>query len=395
MYFSYVTDEQVCTIFKELKNKKSIGFDGIDIKILKHSAEIICKYLCIGLNKCISEGMFPRTMKIAKVIPIHKEGKKVSPSNYRPISILGNLSKIFEKVIQKRLIRYLEKFSLLTENQFGFRKKKDTVQSATLLWKMTQSNWATKANSIGVFLDFRKAFDTLDQEISLKKLHGLGVRGNVYALMVSYLTERKQFVNENSENSNLQIVKRGVPQRSILGPLLFLVYINDIESNANIIGKLLLYAHDTVRIEISPSETGDLNYLQTWLALNKIDLNYTQSKFVIFEKRAKVYGNTELDEQTIAACVSYKYLGICFDRKLNFDIHIGKAVEKLSKQCGIVYKLRETLNTSHLLAYIRACVSPIVQYGVLLYGLERKTMLHQILVFQKKLVRIAFRLPYR
>ena len=124
MYFSYVTDEEVCTIIKEIKNKKSIGFDGIDVKILKHSAEIICQYLCIGLNKCISEGFFPRIMKIAKVIPIHKEGKKASPSNYRPISFLGNLSKIFEKVIQKRLIRYLEKFPLLTENQFGFKKRK-------------------------------------------------------------------------------------------------------------------------------------------------------------------------------------------------------------------------------------------------------------------------------
>ena len=131
--------------------------------------------------------------------------------------------------------------------------------------------------------------------------------------MASYLTERKQFVNVNSENSNLQIVKRAVRQGSILGPLLFLVYINDIGPNANIINKLLLYADDTVPIENSPSETADLNYLQTWLALKKIDLNYSISKFVIFEKRAKVYGNIELDEQTIAACVSYKCLGICFD----------------------------------------------------------------------------------
>ena len=313
MYFSYVTDEEVCTIFKELKNKKSIGFDGFDVKILKHSAEIICKYLCIGLNKCISEGIFPRIMKIAKVIQIHKEGKRTSPSNYRPISILGNSSKTFEKGIQKRLIRYLEKFSLLTENQFGFRKKKDTVQAATLLWKTIQSNWATKTNSMGVFLDFREAFDTVDHEILLQKLHSLGVRGNVYALMASCLTERKQFVNVNSENSKFQLVKRGVPRRSILGPLLFLVYINDIGSNANIIGKMLLYADDTVLIGNSPSETGDLKYLQTWFARNKVDLNYTKSLFVLFEKRAKVYGNFELDEQTIAACVCYNYLGIYFD----------------------------------------------------------------------------------
>ena len=284
MYFSYVTDEEVCTIIKELKNKKSIGFDSIDVKILKLSAEILCKYLCIGWNKWFSEGNFPRIMKIAKVIPIHKEGEKASPSNYRPISILGNLSKIFEKVIQKRLIRYLEKFSLLTEKQFGFRKKKDTVQAATLLWKTIQSNWATKTNSMSVFLDFRRAFDTVDHENLLQKLHSLGVCGSVFALMASYLTERKLFVNVNSENSNLQLVKRGVPQGSTLGPLLFLVYINDIGSNTNIIGKLLVYADDTVLIENSPLETGDLKFLQTWLGRNKVDFNYTKFKFVIFEK---------------------------------------------------------------------------------------------------------------
>ena len=104
VYFSYVTDEEVCTIFKELENKKSIGFDGIDVKILKRSAETICKFLCIVLNKCISEGVFPRILNIAKVIPIQKEGKQASPNNCRPIAILGNLSKVFEKVIQKRLI---------------------------------------------------------------------------------------------------------------------------------------------------------------------------------------------------------------------------------------------------------------------------------------------------
>ena len=124
-------------------------------------------------------------------------------------------------------------------------------------------------------------------------------------------------------------------------------------------------------------------------------MKYTKSNFVFFEKRTKVYGNIELDGKTIAACVSYKYLGVYFDKKLSFDKHIGKVVEKLPKQCGNVYKLRETLNTAHLLAYIWAYVSPIVQYDVLLYGLGRKTMLQQILVLQKKLVSIAFRLPYR
>ena len=136
--------------------------------------------------------------------------------------------------------------------------------------------------------------------------------------MASYLPDKKQFANVNSENSNLQLVKRGVPQGSILGPLLFLVYINDIGSNANNIGKMLLYADDTVLIENLLSETGDLKYLQTWLALYKVYLNYTKSKFDIFEKRSNVYGKNELDEQTIAACVSYNLFRILFREKAEF-----------------------------------------------------------------------------
>ena len=127
-------------------------------KTLKHSAEIFSKYLFIGLNKCIFEGIFPRIMKIAQVIPIHKESKKGSLSNYRLISNLGNLSKIFEKDIQKSLIRHLGKFSLLTENQFGLRKKKDTAQAPTLQWKTIQSNGPRKQTRWAFFLIFAKLF---------------------------------------------------------------------------------------------------------------------------------------------------------------------------------------------------------------------------------------------
>ena len=150
LYFSYVTNEGVCTKIEEIKNKKFIDFDGINVKKLNRSAEIFCTNLFIGFNNCLFESIFPRIMKIAKVIPIHKASEKDSPSNYRPISIFGHLSKIFEKVFQKRLIRYLEKFLLLTENQFGFREKKDTVQAAKLYGKrfnrigpLKQTRWAS------------------------------------------------------------------------------------------------------------------------------------------------------------------------------------------------------------------------------------------------------------
>ena len=234
---------------------------------------------------------------------------------------------------------------------------------------------------MGVFLDFCKAFDTVGHEFLLQKLHSLGIHGNVHALIASYLADGKQFVNANSKISNLQLVERGVLQRSILGPLLFLAYINDIGSNANIIGKMLLCADETVLTENSPSETGDLKFLQTWLALNKVALNYTKSRFVIL--RAKFYGNIEYDEQIIAACVSYKCLGIYFDKKLIFDIHTGKVVEKSSKQCGIVYKLRETLNNLHYLLKSRPIFPWLSNMAYFCMSLGEKQCFNRFWLFRK------------
>ena len=165
---------------------------------------------------------------------------------------------------------------MLAENQVGFRIKKDTLQAATVLWKTIQSKWATQTNSIGNFLKFRKAFDTVDQEISHQKLYGLGVHRNVHILIACYSGDRKQFLKLNSEKSNIQLVKQGVVQRSTLGPLLFFEYINDNGSNSNIFDKFFLYAAESVLIENSPSENGDLIHLQTWLVLYKVYLNHTK-----------------------------------------------------------------------------------------------------------------------
>ena len=142
MYFYPVTLAEVFKHIVSLNNKKSVA------------ASSVSPYIQTALTKCFSEGIFPQSLIVAKVVPIFKDGHKTLPSNYRPISILGNLSKIYEKVIHKRLMSYLEKFSLLSENQYGFRKKKDSVQAATSLWKSIQANWEAKTKVVGIFLDF-------------------------------------------------------------------------------------------------------------------------------------------------------------------------------------------------------------------------------------------------
>ena len=393
MYFFPVTNDEIYNFIVKLKNKKSVGFDGVNVRILKVAAHIVTPYLKTAFNKCISEGVFPKFMKIAKVVPIFKAGERNVASNYRPISILGNLSKIFEKVIHKRLMNYLEKFSILSENQYGFRSKKDCIQAATLLWKKVQGNWKSKVKTNCIFVDFRKAFDSVDHKILLQKLYHIGIRGISHKLLEHYLTDRFQFVKIEDECSRIRPIKRGVPQGSILGPLLFLVYINDLGTDPNWRGDLILYADDTAMIDELNSNSDDKNLLQNWMSINGVGCNFTKTKFVVFEKRSSNHSNLDIGGNEISSCESYKYLGLYFDKKLNFEVHITNVIKKLAGHCGILYKLRETLNRRQLIQYIRSYVSPVVQYGVLLYGLGNKSRLQKILLIQKKLIRIVLRLP--
>ena len=395
MFLRPVNDDEILKIIATLKNKKSVGKDGVDVRVLKKAAQIVSPYLKTAFNKCISEGVFPQSMKIAKVVPIFKAGEKNLPSNYRPISILGNLSKVFEKVIHERLMNYLEKFSLLSENQYGFRKKKNCIQAATSLYKKIEENWQSKAKTNCIFVDFRKAFDSVDHKILLEKLYHYGIRGIPHKLLENYLANRFQYVKIENECSKMRSIKRGVPQGSILGPLLFLVYINDLGADENWQSEVVKYADDTVMIEKLNSRSDDKSLFQSWLNENDVDCNYMKTKFVVFEKRSVNHPNIAIGDHEISSCENYKYLGIHFDKKLNFEVHISKITGKLARQSGILYKLRETLNKRQLVQYIRSYISPIIQYGVLLYGLSPKTRLQKIMLLQKKIIRIAFRLPPR
>ena len=205
--------------------------DCIEVAVLKIASDILSPYLNITFNECINACVFPQNTKIAKVIPIFKAGETNLASNYRPVSILGNLLKLFEKVIQKRLIKNLEKFGNLSETQNGFRKKKDSVQAATTLFKQIEANWRSKVKTNCVFVDFRKAFDAVDHSVLLKNLNHLGIRGISHKLLTSFLTNKYQYVKIEGESSTMKLIKRGVSQEIILGPLLILIYIKDLRSS--------------------------------------------------------------------------------------------------------------------------------------------------------------------
>ena len=233
-------------------------------------------YIC---NMSLSEGVFPKQLKVANVVPLYKCDDPMLFNHYRPVSLLCTLSKVFEKVMLNRLIKYLEKFSILYEYQFVFRRKRSThLALITLIDKLTQAI-ENGEYVIGVFLDFSKAFDTVNHEILLDKLYHYGVRGCAHKWFSSYVTDRQQFVTYNGMKSQNQVIKCGVPQGSILGPLLFLIYINDpatvCKNTFPILfaddSKLFISGRDSDLIMKTLNE--ELQEISIWLKANKLSLN--------------------------------------------------------------------------------------------------------------------------
>ena len=222
-FFTPVNEYEIVNIVKDLQNKKSSGHDTINISIIKKSISSICKPLAHIVNTSFMTGIVPSQLKIAKVIPVFKKGDPNCIENYRPISILSCFSKIFEKCVYARTIKYLDKYNILTKSQFGFRSKHSTTHALLDFIDKVSNAIDDSKHTIGIFLDLSKAFDTIDHQILLHKLSFYGIRGIPLEWFRSYLSNRSQYCSINGINSSSGILTYGVPQGSILGPLLLFI----------------------------------------------------------------------------------------------------------------------------------------------------------------------------
>ena len=256
--------------------------------LVKAYISAIAEPLSYLINLSISTGIVPDNIKVAKIIPIYKSECHSNFTNYRPISILPAFSKFFEKVMFDRIVNFLEKQNIFYEHQYGFRQKHSTSLAIIQLVHQISIAIDNKELSAGIFLDLSKAFDTVNHGILLNKLEHYGIRGTALDWIKNYLYNRKQFVEFNNVSSNLCIINCGIPQGSILGPLLFILYINDISNSSKLL-KFILFADDTNIFfsscnldQLGTTLNKELGKISQWLIANRLSINIKKTKYVFF-----------------------------------------------------------------------------------------------------------------
>ena len=339
---SHISTEEVLDIIKSLDNK-STGPSSIPTKLLVLIPDLIIFPLCKFINTSFTIGKFPDALKIAKVTPIHIRGSTQDMNNYRPISLLSIFDKIVEKIMHVRLYAFMEENNILFENQFGFRKQNSTVHALIQITEQIRSSIENGKYGCGIFIDLGKAFDTVNHAILLRKMEHYGIRRMALQWFKSYLTDRKQYVYLNGHASALKEISCGIPQGSVLGPLQFLIYINDLP-NISEIFKFHLFADDTnIYYEADNLKkleriiNKELKWLNHWLNVHRLSLNISKTNFVIFypfNKPMKNYITLKINKMAIGEKKYVKYLGLLIDATLSWDSHIDNLSKKIARPLG-------------------------------------------------------------
>lgn len=398
-----ITKKDIIEIIDILKNSKSCGYDNISIEVIKFSKLFIAGPLTHIFNLCIDNGIFPIQLKKSVIIPIFKKGDHLNVSNYRPISLLSNLSKILEKYINNKLTEYLKSNYIISPNQYGFQSGKSCDDALLHATSLIYNYLDTSQKPVGIFLDLQKAFDVVNHSLLLKKLEGIGIGGRFLSLLENYLSNRFQITKIGNFHSGALEVTCGVPQGSILGPTLFLIYINDL-CKLNLDGHIISFADDTLLIFAKPTWTESFNCANFWLAKvynwinsNKLILNTDKTCYLSFILQNKYKPNKNLTISVNNVLLKNEdhvsYLGLIIDENLRWTKHLENLANKLKKLFRVFYKLRGILNITLLKKVYYALFQPLLQYGIIGWGGALNTHLKPIETIQKQVIKIILKLP--
>ena len=402
-FFLYPVTKNECENLISHLNDTYYGLDSLSGKMFKKVKDLLSYPLSILINQSFSSGIFPDILKKGTITPIFKHGDAKNTSNFRPITILPLFSKIFEKCMSTRLTKFLTKFSILSNNQFGFIKGISCLDAVSALIEYLYRQINEKKYVISLFIDLRKAYDTVNHEILLGKLNSYGVRGIPLNWFKNYLENRFQCVRIGEHRSVFERTTIGVPQGSVLGSLLFLVYINDLPKVSNKLFSVL-YADDTCMSLSNPNyETLinefniELNKINFWLCKNRLSLNITKTIAINFSKKYVPINSTEIlkmNGNAIEFSKNVKYLGVFLDSSLSFREHINLICSKVSKTVGVLYRISSSAPKSILLKLYYSMIYPYFIYCNLIWGGATNILINPLFLLQKRVVRIITKSSY-
>lgn len=406
MFLKPMSENEVRREIMLLTNSSSVGYDEINTKIIKECVNELTAILTHLINVSFETGTFPDALKYSIVKPLFKKGEKCDINNYRPITLIPILSKIYEKCMYRRLIDYCEKFHIISKEQYGFQKNKSTTLAVFSLVKAIVTNLNNNNLTTGLFFDISKAFDLVSHELLLKKIELVGIRGPALQWIASYLSNRQQRViidkiDDNGDmvpfSSEYKYNKYGVPQGSVLGPILFLLYINDIISITK--HQCILFADDITIIVASEKVNNcihnheaeinnTIDKLIQWLDTNNLKINLNKSVYINFNKCKNPNYNIKLNITKIEEVAHTKFLGIIIDENLNWKEHVDYISKRINK---FVYALQQVKNITSLKTAImtyHAYIESLLRYGLVIWG--NSTDMIRAFIAQKKCIRAMY-----
>ena len=421
--FTSTTPQNIVKIFSLLESKSSTDFTGLSAKLIKNVILTIVKPLSHIFNLSLKYGVVPSQFKIAKVSPVFKKGGNLESLNdYRSINLLSIFSKILEKLVSLQLKDYLYENDIIHPYQFGFQEGNSTIHPMIHMLNKISNAMNKNEFTVGIFCDLTKAFDTVPIDLMLKKLHKIGICGSILNWFKSYLSDRKQFVSIDSVNSMLRDISLGLPQGSILGPILFLIFMNDMPNSTLLF--TLLFCDDTTILASGPNlndlinlVNNELQKISMWFRANKMSLYPLKTKFTVFHPAPNSISwnniNIVIDENDVgclnhdpalvkkldyvnneSAIPAIKFLGVNFDSSLNFRYHIEQINTKLSKALFILQRSKNILTPEALLSLYYSTFHCHLIYGLLAYTGTHKYLIEDIFKKQKRAMRSIANVKY-
>lgn len=403
MFLRPVSENELISKINELKTNCSPGNDNVDSKTVKYFHKYLIKPLKHIINMVFKTGDVPSQFKASVVTPVHKSGDRTDISNFRPISVINNFAKIFEKCVKDRLVSFLNSNNIFSRNQFGFTAGLSTADSIYEVVKNITDNLNNGKKCLAVFLDLARAFDTVPHDSLLRVLHSYGVRGTVLNVFENYLTKRQQKVRINGILSDAVEVKIGVPQGTVLGPILFIAYLNSLTDMSIKNGSVISYADDTVIVMngdswslLRESTDAGISKIKNWLDTFKLSLNVDKTKYIAFSLTAS--NRPDFDDIFVSGLghiigeVPYiKYLGVTIDKHLRWDQHILRLTNNIRSLIRKFYILREIMRRSLLTQVYKALVESLIRYGMVAWGGLCKTTMNQLNVAQNYVLKVMYK----